>query len=75
MLDCADQQGVQDALLYSVYSLSANRPEEEEGVVRTKQRSAGSAVRILSPNQNNHSRKEGIGARRTLALGKSPIRE
>ena len=30
MRDCADQQGVQDALLYSVYSLSANRPEEEE---------------------------------------------
>ena len=28
--DSADRLGVQDALLYSVYSLSVSRPEEEE---------------------------------------------
>ena len=28
--DSADRLGVQDALLYSVYSLSGSRPEEEE---------------------------------------------
>ena len=73
--DSADQQGVQDALLYSVYSPSGSRPEEEEeeeeeewvaGSYQTKVGMVSCETSLFKPEFPLWlSYKEGIGTRWT----------
>ena len=68
--DSADQQGVQDALLYSVYSPSGSRPEEEEewvaGLYQTKVGMISCETSLFKPELPLWlSYKEGIGTRWT----------